>query len=145
MNRPTTLDLRLPLDSARLAGARRQLKAFLAAAGVPSGQAGNLVLSAQEALKNAIRFSRSEAGVDLHVTAGADAVVLVVRDHGVGIHGVPRDPAELRDNPPDPLADSGRGLFLMASLVDDLELRSNHGLEVTMTCHLRRQPLRAAQ
>ena len=52
----------------------------------------------------------------------------LVKDRGRGFDVASFDP---RQNP-DPLADHGRGLFIIASLMDSLELRLDGGLEVHM-------------
>ena len=50
-----------------------------------------------------------------------------MRDHGVGL-----DPELLSELPPDPLSESGRGLFLLQALMDGVELRIEEGTEVRL-------------
>ena len=52
-----------------------------------------------------------------------------VKDHGRGFDVARFDP----EVPPDPLLDHGRGLYIVARLMDSLELRLDGGLEVHMT------------
>jgi len=126
------LALSLPLDLARLPAARRELGAFLAEVGIDGDDGEDLVLCAQEALKNAIRFSGSPRGVDVEVSVTELTVSLVVRDYGCGLDGTAARLGDLLSRPPDPLAPSGRGFYVMATLMDELELCSQEGLEVRM-------------
>jgi anti-sigma regulatory factor (Ser/Thr protein kinase) len=125
------LDLSLPLDISRLAESRQAVRAFLAANEVPQRCRDDVVLCLQEALKNAMRFSYSSRGVDVRVCITPEGVALLVRDYGVGLHGARATPSKVSE-PPHPLAASGRGLHIIATLMDDLELRSDGGVEVRM-------------
>jgi len=122
----------LPLDLAHLSGVRERLAAFLAELGVDAEHAEELVLCAQEALKNAIRFSDSSRGVDVDVRVTPVTVSLVVRDYGCGLDGAADRLGELISHPPHPLVLSGRGFYVMATLMDELDLRSQDGLQVRM-------------
>ena len=77
---------------------------------VPEHAVCDVVMSMNEACKNAIRFSGSERPIDVTVAVEHDDVHVVVRDHGVGFAPAPIDTAV----PPDPLEPHGRGLFLMS-------------------------------
>jgi len=57
-----------------------------------------------------------------------DALVCKVRDHGHGFDIDGFDPEAV----PDPLASDGRGLFIIAQIMDELSLRLDGGLEVHM-------------
>ena len=126
------LALSLPLDTARLPAARRELSAFLTEVGIDGEEGEDLVLCAQEALKNAIRFSGSPRGVDVEVRVTHTTVSLMVRDYGCGLDGAADRMSDLVSCPPDPLAPAGRGFYVMATLMDELELCSQGGLEVRM-------------
>jgi anti-sigma regulatory factor (Ser/Thr protein kinase) len=125
------LDLSLPLDVSRLAESRQAVRAFLAASEVPQRCRNDMVLCLQEALKNAMRFSHSSRGVDVSVRVTPEGIAILVRDYGVGLDGARAALAKVPE-PPDPLASSGRGLRIMATLMDDLELHSDGGVEVRM-------------
>jgi len=56
------------------------------------------------------------------------AVHAVVRDHGGGF-----DYSRLLDEIPDPLCNSGRGVFLIRTLMDRVEIRASAGTEVRMS------------
>ena len=115
---------------------RRDARVFLQGFDVPEGVVADVVLSLQEACKNAIRFASSEREIDVTVAVGADAVQLVVHDHGVGFHPTVR--TETPATPPDPLAQHGRGLFLIGALMDDVQIVRDHGAVVIMRRCLQR-------
>ena len=128
---PTATELALsfavnPVTSA-LAAARDSVRAFLRDLNVPERTVFDVVLSLEEACKNAIRFSGSERAIDITVGVHADEVRLVVRDHGVGF--APRQIDVSR--PPDLLDPQGRGLFLMSCLMDDVQVDCDQGAIVS--------------
>ena len=67
-----------------LGAARHRVRTFLCGFGVPDDAVFDVVLSLDEACKNAIRFSKSPRTIDVTVAFDTAAVCLVVRDHGVG-------------------------------------------------------------
>ena len=71
---------------------------------------------------------RSQDDIDVHLYADDGDLVAVVRDKGHGFNIASFD----RESPPSPFQADGRGLFLMAHLMDELELHSDAGLEVRM-------------
>ncbi len=103
------------------------MRVFLRGFDVPENALFDVVLSLEEACKNAIRFSGSERPIDVTVALHAGEVRLVVRDHGVGFE--PRHVDVSR--PPDPLDPQGRGLFLMTCLMDDVQIDCDQGAIVT--------------
>jgi anti-sigma regulatory factor (Ser/Thr protein kinase) len=123
-----TLVLAIAPAASALAAARDAVRAFLRRLTVPEGAVCDVVLSLEEACKNAIRFSGSRCPIDVTVAADATDVSLEVRDHGVGFEPRPID----RAVPPDPLEIQGRGLFLMACLMDDVRVAYDRGTVVTM-------------
>ncbi|MGY2078974.1 ATP-binding protein [Modestobacter sp. SYSU DS0657] len=90
-----------------IAGLRRALRRFLAAAELDEDQAYDLTLAACEAATNAIEHAQdpSEPFFDVTAEAGADAVVITVRDYGQWRERVPS-------------MDRGRGGMLMSALAD---------------------------
>ena len=104
------------------------MRAFLRRRAVPEPAVCDVVLSMNEACKNAIRFSGSERSIDVTVAVEHADVHVEVRDHGVGFAPAPIDTAV----PPDPLEPHGRGLFLMSCLMDDLRVARNRGAVVRM-------------
>ncbi len=120
------LRFRLPPDPARLRRARHRLRDYLQEHLLDPAAVDDVVLSIEEAMSNAVRHSG--AGDDLEVELGFEGTDLIteVRDHGCGFDVERFDPQRL----PDPLSSSGRGLYLIAHLMDELELRSEGGLRV---------------
>ena len=111
--------------SLRPAVARRQLKALLEDESWP-GDADAIVLALHEALVNASRHGggarRAEAGI-----AGADLVITVF-DRGAGF-----DPGPFAQRSPEPMAERGRGLWLISRLATAYEVSSTaEGNVVTM-------------
>ncbi len=125
----TGRDLRLEVDpvASALAAARDAVRAFLRGVEVPENTVFDVVLSLEEACKNAIRFSGSDRAIDVTVALDADQVRLVIRDHGVGFEPHRIDVS----GPPDPLDSQGRGLFLMTCLMDDVQIDCDRGAIVS--------------
>ena len=123
---PPRLSFSLPLDPARLLRARHRVRDFLNEHVTDDRAIDEVVLAIEEAMTNAVRHSG--AGDDLEVLLHFDGEDLVaeVKDHGRGFDVASFDP----HRPPDLLASSGRGLYLIARLMDDLRLRCDGGLEV---------------
>ena len=122
-------DLRLEVDpvSSALAAARDSVRAFLRYVEVPENTVFDVVLSFEEACKNAIRFSGSDRAIEVTVALHAGEVRLVIRDHGVGFE--PRRIDVSRT--PDPFDTQGRGLFLMSCLMDDVQIDCDRGAIVS--------------
>jgi anti-sigma regulatory factor (Ser/Thr protein kinase) len=100
----------------------------------------DLLTCVQEASKNAVRFADTPCGVHVSVTVDAAEVLVTVRDHGVGL-----DLEQLTDLPPDPLSESGRGLFLLRVLMDEVEFLVDEGTEVRLRRRLQRDEAFARQ
>lgn len=118
-------EIRLPLDAASLSLVRVLTRTFLRQGDLEEDVVEDVVLCIQEACKNAIRFSRSRRGVVVRVQLDDDAVCVMVRDEGVGLQrGAPVAT--------DPLAEHGRGLSIIGSLMDELSFAIDDGTEVRM-------------
>ena len=126
--------LEVPPSLSALAGVRRQVHGFLAAHGVSENVASDLVLCLQEALKNAVRFAQTD--IALTIAIGPASVTCLVRDRGPGLPLAAR--RLVPPIGPDPMEVSGRGFLIMSSLMDDLDVRSDGGLEVRMCRRLSR-------
>ena len=118
----------LPLDVSALPAARHQLSAFLRGLGLERDVVDSILLCVQEACKNAVRFSGSPRGIDVCVTLEEGVVHTVVRDYGGGF-----DVSRQTNEAPDPFRDSGRGLFLIRALMDQVEILGSSGTEVRMS------------
>ena len=121
---------------AELGQVRCDLDRSFATCSLPANLRYDLLTCVQEACENALRFAATPRGVHVSVTVGVVDVVVTVRDHGTGL-----DLERLTDPPPDPLSESGRGLFLLRALMDEVEFRVEEGTEVRLR---RRRPKRAA-
>lgn|SRR5690554_2795321 len=96
---------------------------------------GNILIAVTEAINNSIQHgndSDQEKQVSLSVLENTNEIKFVVRDEGKGF---------AYDKLPDPTApeniekESGRGIFLMKALADDVEFEEN-GSKVVLTFHL---------
>jgi anti-sigma regulatory factor (Ser/Thr protein kinase) len=110
-----------------------QVRAFVSEhahrAGLPSGQAGDLVIAVSELAANTVRHTR--AGGVLHMWATGREVICQVRDTGYI-----RDPlAGRRPLPPD--AGSGHGLRVVYQICDLVELRTSSAGGTTIRLHMR--------
>ncbi len=113
-------------DTARI---RRRIREHLRQYAQLSAQAGDLlVLCVEEACSNALRHSGTGEPTEVSVEVRGDEVVAVIRDHGLGFD-VERFEVEEQA---DPLRTGGRGLWLIAHLMDGLELELDDGLTVKM-------------
>lgn len=130
-NPVTTLRFRLPLDPARLLRARQRIRDYLDEHDVADEVGTNVVLAIEEAMTNAVRHSEASSG--LWVTVGFDGGDLVaeVGDDGRGFDTSAFDP----DRVPDPLEPGGRGLYLIAHMMDEMGLTSDGGVRVRMLKH----------
>ena len=117
----------LHADLRALSATRHALGGWLAAHGADHDTRMDVVLAASEALANAAEHGlggrptetvRLRAAVDRRAD-GRDDVVVTVHDRG-------------RWRTPDPLSDRGRGLRIIAALVDDMLVRDEHGTTVVL-------------
>ena len=123
---PPRLSFSLPLDPARLLRARQRVRDFLHEH-VADGEAIEaVVLAIEEAMTNAVRHSGAGDDLDVLLYFEGDDLVAEIKDRGDGFDLTSFDPHRV----PDPLAPSGRGLYLIAQLMDELDLRCDGGLEV---------------
>jgi anti-sigma regulatory factor (Ser/Thr protein kinase) len=123
------LHISLPPSLSALPAVRHRVEAFLGSR-VPERDLHDIVLCLQEALKNAVRFSRTSDDLDVAVHVFDHTVSLVVRDRGHGFAEAAPRPAAIAQ--PDLLSTSGRGLFLIGCLMDEVEVVSDRGVEVRM-------------
>jgi serine/threonine-protein kinase RsbW len=94
----------------------------------------NVPVALTEALSNAILRGNREAAakhVQIRCDVDSDRLVVEVVDEGTGfdLAGCMEDPTR----PENIVREDGRGLFLMARLMDSVERFSNHGNVVRMT------------
>jgi len=129
MQRNTTIDT--PLSVAYglrdLRRVREELRVHLEGRSLPPEVTYDLLTCTQEACKNALRFAGTPRGVHASILILPHEVVVTVRDFGAGL--ATQTDASL---PPDPYSESGRGLFLMAALMDRVEVQVSDGTQVRL-------------
>jgi PAS domain S-box-containing protein len=131
---PPSLYFRIPPDPSHLLRARERLRDYLRQFCSERRLIDDVVLCVEEAATNAIRHSSCAESIEITLRFETSGLVAVVKDRGRGFDVASFDPQQT----PDLLEDHGRGLFLMAKLMDSLELRIDDGLEVHMA--LRAEP-----
>jgi FixJ family two-component response regulator/anti-sigma regulatory factor (Ser/Thr protein kinase) len=109
------LALTMPAEPEALISARRALRNWLAEVGVDPEALYDITLATGEACTNAIEhaYAPGEASFDLEATRGESDVVVTVRDYGAW-----REPRG---------QNRGRGLKLMRTLMDDVNVRREEG------------------
>jgi PAS domain S-box-containing protein len=120
------LSFRLRPDPARLKRARERMRDYLHGHGVALPAINDIVLAIEEAMTNAVRHSGSTDDLEVALHFEGSDLVAHVRDHGRGFAVASFD----ADKQPDPLQLGGRGLYLISRLMDNLDLRSDGGLEL---------------
>ena len=123
---PPRLSFSLPLDPARLLRARQRVRDFLHEQVADGDAIEAVVLAIEEAMTNAVRHSGAHDDLDVLLYFEGDDLVAEIKDRGSGFDLTSFDPHRL----PDLMEPSGRGLYLIAQLMDELELRCDGGLEV---------------
>jgi anti-sigma regulatory factor (Ser/Thr protein kinase) len=121
------MELSIPASPSRLAALRRTARAYLR--GVSEEVADDVVLALHEAATNAVlRGSRGGQPIQVGVYVTDDWVEATILDHG------PQPPAGLSaDAGPGELRASGRGLWLLRRLIDEVRLeRVKLGTRVTL-------------
>ncbi len=129
---PMVLRLSVPANAAALSGNLGHLRTFLHEHEVGDDAADDIRLCVHECCANAIRHSGSSDDIDVELTLDAKTVDVLVVDSGRGLDVATCDP----HRPPDPHDTCGRGLFLMAQLMDDFEISVDGGTEIRMTKRL---------
>ncbi len=117
----SSFELELPANPEILPGLRRRLRPWLESQGLGAA-ASDIVLAVTEALNNAIEhgYRDGEGTVRLGASVSAGLLRLQVSDHG---HWLVSEPSDER----------GRGLPLMNSLMDKVEIETNgQGTTVTL-------------
>jgi len=126
-----TLDLELPATHAAARDARAELDRFARRAGVPEEEMDRLAFVACELLSNAVDHGGGGAAMEASDLRGDVRMRLLVRLHASGwemeVHDEGGgDPVELEDllggGEPDLEDERGRGFFLLANMVDRLQV-----------------------
>lgn len=138
-SRPQTFTLECTADPKEIRKVEPFLQQISQAARLDDGTFYRLLVAGTEAVNNGILHgNKGDASKIVHVTCilGKDELVFRVRDHGKGFK-----PEEV----PDPLEEknllktSGRGIFLMRSLMDKVSFKvTREGTEVELVIDLKR-------
>ena len=133
---PSRLLIRVTPEPTHLLRARERLRDYLDQQCADEGAIDQVVLAVDEACTNALRHSRTEQEIEIRLGFEADDLVAEVRDHGRGFDVTSFDPGKM----PDPMANDGRGLYMISRLVDEMQLDSDGGLVVRMVKRGVRRP-----
>lgn len=120
MRHTLSLDLPPALDS--LAALGTQLRPFLESHYGTVPACYEVELAAVELFSNVVRHNTPATAVRLSCHCWARAVVLTLRDDGFAFDMSAHCPAE----PPDPLQEGGRGIWLIHALGDRFGYRRSH-------------------
>jgi PAS domain S-box-containing protein len=125
---PPQLRFLVPLEASHLLRARERLRDYLREYCASSDLIDDVVLCIEEACTNAIRHSGALDDMEIALRFADGTLLALVKDAGRGFDLEGFDPHVA----PDPACDHGRGLFIIASFMDELELHCDAGLEVRM-------------
>jgi serine/threonine-protein kinase RsbW len=115
------VEIRVASDPRWLALLRRVTDEFCQQAGIEAQERHAVILAVDEAASNVIRHSyKGDPTQELALTWRwiEGGIEVEIRDHGE-----PFDPREKTVPPPDELRVSGRGLFLMRTIMDQIDYR----------------------
>jgi serine/threonine-protein kinase RsbW len=114
------IELRLPATRAELGTARKRANEAATAFGLDPARCYDFVFAINEAVTNAIKHGAPDEDglITLRFSSKGDRLTCAVHDQGT--FTTPVQPAH-------PRADHGRGLALMAKLVDDFQLAVKPG------------------
>lgn len=129
-----SLRLSVPADASTLARHIRGVRTFLVEHDVDDGTADDLRLCVHECCANAIRHSGSTDDIEVWLILDEDDVTILVSDSGCGMDLGRCNP----HRPADPQSACGRGLYVVAQLMDELEISVDGGTEIRMAKRLPR-------
>ena len=117
---PATSELHVLARRSELGVARKYAEDLAAAFGLDADSRYEFVYAVNEAVTNAIRHGASDEEDMIHmsITADADRLTFAVRDQGTFVMPEADAPE---------VSEGGRGLALMASLVDEVDLHIDPG------------------
>jgi anti-sigma regulatory factor (Ser/Thr protein kinase) len=134
------VELEFTASPAHLAELRRAVRAGLRGR-VPDEDLDDLLLALNEAATNAVLHGSGGGRVEVGVRLAGGWAEMTVLDSGPGERRAPpwRDEEGSEDGDPDASSITGRGLWLMGQLVDELRLeRARAGTRVTLRRRLGR-------
>jgi serine/threonine-protein kinase RsbW len=134
----TATELHVLARRSELGVARKYAEDVAAAFGLDADSRYEFVYAVNEAVTNAIRHGASDEEDMIHmsIVADTDRLTFAVRDRGT----FPMPSSDNGDTP-----ESGRGLALMASLVDEVHLHIDPGGTTVRLSKVRPTPLETAE
>ena len=123
-----TLRFSVALEASHLLRARERLRDYLHLHCADAELVDDVVLCLEEACTNVIRHSGADEAMRVRLRFAGDQLICQVADRGKGFDIASFDPQAV----PDPLASGGRGLHIIAQIMDEMSLRHDGGLEVRM-------------
>ncbi len=127
------VELHLPSNLESVGTIEHAVEAMARATGFPDDDASNIAMVTREAAINACKHGNAFAEgtwVDVTLDRTADILSICIADQGPGL-----DPATLPDplDPANLLRSSGRGVFLMRAIMDEVHFRQlQPGTQVTL-------------
>ncbi len=125
---PPGLEFSLPHDPARLLRARARIREYLSHLTLDDALVDDVVLAVMEAATNALQHSGGSSAIGISLSVVDGELLASVSDDGCGFDESLCRPDEI----PDLTSPGGRGLFLIARLMDGVEFRFDAGTEVRM-------------
>lgn len=126
------LHFRMAADAERLCEGRQQVRGFLSGHGLQPQAADEVVLCVHEACANAIEHSHTEHAIDVVLHLEATRLSVVVADDGCGLDVASHE----SHSKPELHRPKGRGLYLMASFMDEFDVHRDGGTEIRMAKRL---------
>ncbi len=128
---PFELCLKVPVDAAALSAHIERARSFLRDHDVDRDIAWDVAFCVHECCTNAILHSGSPADIEVRLRLDGESITALVTDRGRGLDVKRCDPRE-----PELLSDCGRGLYLIASLMDEFDIDVDCGTRIRMTKRL---------
>ncbi|MBM3463685.1 MAG: ATP-binding protein [Armatimonadetes bacterium] len=135
----SSIELKIPCRSEYVAIVRLQAEAIARRVGFTEEEIHDIVYAVGEAADNAIEHGFSDKGVDIHYLLTQDEMRVEITDFGGGF-----DPRGRGEECPDLFAERGRGIFMMKSLADDVQISSSNLGTHLLLVKKRNQPELAA-
>ncbi|HUK78408.1 MAG TPA: ATP-binding protein [Thermoleophilia bacterium] len=122
------LQITVPMDAGNLADLRWRAWSYLTAATIAPGMVEDILIALHEAVANALAHSASATPIRVRLRATRTRVTVEVADEGVGIDAA----VHLPPRPPSLLAEGGRGLFMIWTLMNSVRLVDSPGTHLVM-------------
>ena len=143
MNDSTTghIELTLPSTLATVDRMEQESERFAVQHGFTEDDAANIAMASREAAVNAVMHGNSYSNskqVRVRLESDESALTISIQDEGAGFNAALLPDPLLPENI---LRSSGRGIFLMRALMDEVNFRQlNPGTELTMVKHRTANP-----